>query len=147
MNSLPYIEKLKCFPDMKYFFSMLYVLSLLFFVAVVVGDFCLHSPKFLFLITVLLIYIPHTIKLNNLKHTIQCILLQSHHNQHYVFIPPKENSLPFFFFLMPYSLAMTHYHSLNFFQLQVISNIFSLYIHLPILDIGYKINYIICGHL
>lgn len=48
---------------------------------------------------------------------------------------------------MPYSLAMTHYHSLNFFQLQVISNIFSLYIHLPILDIWYKINYIICGHL
>ena len=38
---------------------MLYVLSLLFFVAVVVGVFCLHSSKF-FLIAVLLIYNPHT---------------------------------------------------------------------------------------
>ena len=38
---------------------MLYVLSLLFFVAIVVGVFCLHSSKF-FLIAVLLIYNPHT---------------------------------------------------------------------------------------
>ena len=80
-----------------------------------------------------------TIKLNNLKHTIQCILLYCHHNQHYnIFISPKENALV---------LGMTHYYSLNFFQPQVTSNIFSLYIHLPILDICYKINYIICGHL